>query len=107
MNDQSDQNLLDLHQFLPRIHPLSCRSNPSQRTSHTSWLGDRKGIEKITKVWDKTIIDRRNDLQEWVTYWQNIQKRGATIYAYANNHYAGHGPATVEQFRGAVPGEGN
>jgi uncharacterized protein YecE (DUF72 family) len=22
-----------------------------------------------------------------------------TIYAYANNHYAGHGPATVEQFR--------
>jgi hypothetical protein len=21
------------------------------------------------------------------------------IYAYANNHYAGHGPATIEQFR--------
>jgi hypothetical protein len=26
-------------------------------------------------------------------------KRGVLIYAYANNHYAGHGPATIEQFR--------
>jgi hypothetical protein len=22
-----------------------------------------------------------------------------TIYAYANNHFAGHAPATIEQFR--------
>jgi uncharacterized protein YecE (DUF72 family) len=67
--------------------------------SYIRWLGDRKGIEKITKVWDKTIIDRTGDLQEWVKYCQKIQKRGVTTYAYANNHYAGHGPATVEQFR--------
>jgi len=38
-------------------------------------------------------------LQEWTKYCQKIQKRGVTIYAYANNHYAGFGPATVEQFR--------
>jgi uncharacterized protein YecE (DUF72 family) len=60
---------------------------------------DRKGIEKITKVWDKTIVDRTGDLQDWVKYCEKIQKRGVTIYAYANNHYAGFGPATVEQFR--------
>jgi uncharacterized protein YecE (DUF72 family) len=67
--------------------------------TYIRWLGDRKGIEKITKVWDKTIIDRTSDLQEWVKYCQKIQKRGVTTYAYANNHYAGHGPATVDQFR--------
>jgi uncharacterized protein YecE (DUF72 family) len=54
----------------------------------------------FTKVWDRTIVDRTADLQEWVKYCQRIQKRGVTIYAYANNHYAGFGPATVEQFRG-------
>jgi hypothetical protein len=27
------------------------------------------------------------------------RKRGALIYAYANNHFAGHAPATIEQFR--------
>jgi len=67
--------------------------------TYIRWLGDRKGIEKVTKVWDKTIIDRTAELQNWVQYCQKIQKRGVTIYAYANNHYAGFGPATVEQFR--------
>ena len=27
-------------------------------------------------------------------------QRGITIYAYANNHYAGHAPDTVKLFRG-------
>ena len=44
-------------------------------------------------------MDRTGELQEWVKYCQKIQKLGVTIYAYANNHYAGFGPATVEQFR--------
>jgi uncharacterized protein YecE (DUF72 family) len=62
------------------------------------WLGDRKGIEKLTKTWDKTIVDRAQQLKTWVDYLQPIKKRGVTIFAYANNHYAGHGPATVAQF---------
>jgi hypothetical protein len=28
-----------------------------------------------------------------------IKKRGVMIYAYANNHFGGHAPATIEQFR--------
>ena len=62
------------------------------------WLGDRKGIEKLTKTWDKTIVDRAPQLKNWVDYLSPIKKRGVTIYAYANNHYAGHGPATVARF---------
>jgi uncharacterized protein YecE (DUF72 family) len=34
-----------------------------------------------------------------VDYCFQIRKRGVLIYAYANNHYAGHAPATIEQFR--------
>jgi uncharacterized protein YecE (DUF72 family) len=66
--------------------------------TYVRWLGDRKGIEKLTKAWDKTIVDRTSQLKSWVDYLQPIKKRGVTIYAYANNHYAGHGPATVAQF---------
>jgi uncharacterized protein YecE (DUF72 family) len=29
-------------------------------------LGDRKGIEKQTKVWDKVIVDRSRELRSWV-----------------------------------------
>jgi len=86
--------------WMPRPAELFGKYDPiTADFTYIRWLGDRKGIEKITKVWDKTIIDRTTDLQEWVKYCQKIQKRGVTIYAYANNHYAGHGPATVEQFR--------
>jgi hypothetical protein len=35
---------------------------------------------------------------EVVEYCYQIEKRGVLIYAYANNHFAGYAPATIEQF---------
>jgi uncharacterized protein YecE (DUF72 family) len=58
-------------------------------------LGDRKGIELQTKVWDKTIVDRTREMQDWVKVCRPVIRKGVTTYIYANNHYAGHGPATV------------
>jgi uncharacterized protein YecE (DUF72 family) len=66
--------------------------------AYIRWLGDRKGIEEHTKSWDKTIVDRTSDLQKWVEACIKIRRRGAEIYAYANNHYAGHAPATLALF---------
>jgi uncharacterized protein YecE (DUF72 family) len=61
-------------------------------------LGDRKGIEQQTLVWDKTIVDRTDDLHHWVDLFGMVRKRpqDLKIYAYANNHYQGHGPGTVK-----------
>ncbi len=93
--------------WMPRPTVLFEKYDPiTADFTYIRWLGDRKEIEKQTKVWDKTIIDRTSDLQEWVNYCQKIQKRGVTIYAYANNHYSGFGPATVEQFRKLCREEG-
>jgi uncharacterized protein YecE (DUF72 family) len=66
--------------------------------AYIRWLGDRKGIEKRAKTWDKTIVDRSADLREWVEVCNKIAGRGVPIFAFANNHYAGNGPATVWQF---------
>jgi uncharacterized protein YecE (DUF72 family) len=63
------------------------------------WLGDRKGIEEQTKTWDRVIVDRRAELSEWAEILGKVHKRKIQIYAYANNHYAGFSPATVEMFR--------
>jgi uncharacterized protein YecE (DUF72 family) len=67
--------------------------------TYIRWLGDRKGIEAQTTTWEKTVVDRTTELSSWVDYCYQIRKRGVLIYAYANNHYAGHAPATIEQFR--------
>ncbi len=62
------------------------------------WLGDRKGIEKQTTTWDKAIVDRREDLTNWVELFRTFVARNLKVFAYANNHYAGHGPSTVKLF---------
>ncbi len=67
--------------------------------TYVRWLGDRKGIEEQTKVWDKVIVDRRAELSEWSEILGKVHKRKIQIYCYANNHYAGFGPATVEKFQ--------
>ena len=67
--------------------------------TYIRWLGDRKTIEAQTATWDKTIIDRSAELKSWVDYCDQIRRRGVLIYAYANNHFGGHAPATIEQFR--------
>jgi uncharacterized protein YecE (DUF72 family) len=61
-------------------------------------LGDRKGIEKETKTWDKVIVNRSKELHSWVDVCHASMKRGVSTYVYVNNHYAGHAPATVAQF---------
>lgn len=68
--------------------------------AYVRWLGDRKGIEAHTKVWDKTIVDRRDDLKNWVEVFRSLTNNTKVlkIFAFANNHYAGHGPETVKLF---------
>jgi uncharacterized protein YecE (DUF72 family) len=65
---------------------------------YVRWLGDRKGIEALTTTWDKSVIDRTDDLGKWAALFRQFVSRNLKVYAYANNHYAGHGPGTVKLF---------
>jgi uncharacterized protein YecE (DUF72 family) len=66
--------------------------------TYVRWLGDRKGIEEQTKVWDRIIVDRSSELSEWAEILGKVHKRKIQILAFANNHYAGFGPGTVQTF---------
>lgn len=86
--------------YMPGPSELTPKFDPiTADWTYIRWLGDRKGIEKLTTTWDKTVVDRTSELASWVDYCYQIRKRGVLIYAYANNHYTGHAPATVDQFR--------
>ena len=86
--------------WMPRPAEWFARFDPiTADFTYIRWLGDRKGIEKLTETWDKTIVDRTRELQEWVKYCHLVQKRGISIYAYANNHFSGHAADTVKLFR--------
>jgi uncharacterized protein YecE (DUF72 family) len=67
--------------------------------TYVRWLGDRKGIEQQTKVWDKIIVDRTAEFTEWVEVLKKVHERRIQILAFANNHFQGFGPGTLEEFK--------
>ncbi len=88
------------HPWMPRPDEVFNTGDPATADfTYIRWLGDRKGIEERTMVWDSTIIDRTAELTEWVRVMRGLEARGIRIYAAANNHYGGFAPDTVNTFR--------
>jgi uncharacterized protein YecE (DUF72 family) len=100
-------SLLRDHRIALVLQDRSFMPNPSELDfdpittdwTYIRWLGDRKAIENVTQTWSKTVVDKTAELRSWVDYCDQLRRRGVLIYVYANNHFAGHGPATIEQFR--------
>jgi uncharacterized protein YecE (DUF72 family) len=99
-------NLLRDHKIALVLQDRSWMASPSELKfdpitadwTYIRWLGNRNEIEAITQSWDKVVVDRTEELSSWVDFCYQIMKRGALVYAYANNHFQGHGPATIAQF---------
>jgi hypothetical protein len=51
-------------------------------------------------VWDRTVVDRTQELRNWVEVFKTMvaNKKISKLFAFANNHYSGNGPATVKLF---------
>jgi len=79
--------------------PLMLRFDPiTADFTYIRWLGNRKEIEAMVQTWDKVVIDRDQELSSWVDFVFKAIEQGKVVYAYANNHYQGHGPATIRKF---------
>ena len=88
------------HAWMPRPAELFKTGDPiTAGFAFVRWIGDRKGIEERTKVWNRTLIDRTEDLREWIKVLTDVGRRVDIMFAYANNHYGGFAPDTVEIFR--------
>ena len=53
-------------------------------------------------MWDKTVVDRESDLVNWVEVFKSMVRNTKVLklFAFANNHYGGHAPATIKSFWG-------
>lgn len=92
---------------MPPPKELSQRFDPiTTDWAYIRWLGDRKGIERLTTTWDKAVIDRTTEIRSWVDVCYETVRRGVKVFGYANNHYGGHAPATIRQFRELWRGKG-
>ena len=63
--------------WMPRASEIFERFDPiTADFSYIRLLGDRKGIEQKTKVWDKVIVDRSKELWGWVDVCEQTTRRG-------------------------------
>jgi uncharacterized protein YecE (DUF72 family) len=105
--DAEFANLLRDHKIALVLQDRSFMPSPAELKfdpitadwTYIRWLGDRKSIEEQTTTWDKVVVDRTVELSSWVDFCYEMRKRGVIVFAYANNHYAGHAPATLKQFQ--------
>jgi uncharacterized protein YecE (DUF72 family) len=67
-------------------------------------IGDRHELDALTKRFDRIVVDRSSNLQRWGELLRGLGTRVPETYAYANNHYAGHGPATIRELARLVEG---
>lgn len=65
--------------------------------TYIRWLGDRKGIEKITTVWNESVVDRRVDMARWISPIKDLLTEGVDVYGYVNNHYGGYAPNNIDE----------
>ncbi len=68
-------------------------------------IGDRRAVDEKTDTFDAVVLDQSRRLRRWSNLLENLLARVRVAYAYANNHYAGHGPATIRQLAEQIPEE--
>jgi uncharacterized protein YecE (DUF72 family) len=87
--------LLD-HPYMPWPRESLALGMVTADFAYVRLIGDRYAIEKKTRTWGAVVEDRSDRLREWSDAIHEIAARPhvRTLYAFSNNHFAGHGPAT-------------
>lgn len=67
--------------------------------TYIRWLGDRYGIEKITTTWNEHVVDRNNDMLEWLPLVRRELEKKVDVFGYVNSHYSGYAPGDANFFR--------
>jgi uncharacterized protein YecE (DUF72 family) len=96
--------LAELH-YMP--HPADLAQKLDLVTADFAYarlIGDRKAVEERTDTFDRIVIDRGESLERWAGLMRSLVEQLPRAYVYANNHYAGHGPATIRELIQRVGG---
>jgi uncharacterized protein YecE (DUF72 family) len=94
--------LVDLA-YLP--HPAELLEHCDPFTADFAYcrlIGDRKRIDDLTDTLDRTILDQGPRLERWAALLRSALERVPETYVYANNHYAGYAPDTIDDLRARV-----
>ena len=60
---------------MPRPNEIFAKVDPiTADVTYIHWLGDKRGIEQATKVWNQIVVDRTAEMTSWVDVCKKIQR---------------------------------
>jgi len=81
--------------WIPRKWLLELCERPTADFAYLRWMGPDRAITDYSHV----QVDRSAELDAWAAMIPVLQRQVRTIYGYANNHFAGHSPATIRMLQ--------
>ena len=96
------------HKYLP--HPSEVIEGLDVATADFSYvrlIGDRAAVDSLADGFDREVIDQSGRIQRLARSLEGLSQDVREVWAFANNHYAGHGPASIDrlakELTGAAP----
>ncbi len=90
------------HAWMPRLEQLLEQFDcVTGSFAYVRLIGDRKGIEEITTSWDRVVVDRQERIAQIARALSGIMPE-KDVVTFINNHFAGHAPASCQDFLDAM-----
>ena len=84
--------------WIPRKQMLALAARPTAGFAYVRWMGPNRDIVDYSRI----QVDRSRELEAWSHALFALARRGADVYGYVNNHFAGHSPASVRDLQRLV-----
>lgn len=84
--------------YMPKL------TRPTADFTYIRWLGNRKDVPD--DEYDHVRINRDKELDQWTGVIADLVDKGITIWGFANNHYMGHSPATLQELGARLQARG-
>jgi uncharacterized protein YecE (DUF72 family) len=68
---------------------------PTADFHYVRWMGPNRDLTDFSRV----QVDRSAELSAWTAVLREMPSRGIDVYGYANNHFAGHSPASARDIQ--------
>ncbi len=81
--------------WIPREWLLKLCAQPTADFTYVRWMGPDRSLTDFSRI----QVDRSAELDAWASMLPTLLSLVRTVYGYANNHFAGHGPQTARMIQ--------
>jgi uncharacterized protein YecE (DUF72 family) len=81
--------------WIPRKTMLALAKQPTADFAYVRWMGPNRDIVDYSRI----QFDRTRELETWSEALRSLDESVDDVWAYANNHFAGHSPETARSLQ--------